>query len=80
MPFAWGCGVCLGGTEVGIRWGKALPWGHAFVPGPPWGWVLAYYATLGLATLDRSSRWRSRRVWWPSAIAIGAILAILPTV
>ena len=79
-PFAWACGRCLGWTEAAVRWGKARPWGHAFTPGPDWGWTLAFYALLGLATMASVSRWRSRRPWWSAAIACGATLALLPLV
>ena len=80
VPFAWACGLCLGGTEAAVRWGTAWRIGHAFVPGPPWGWVVVFYALLGLATMAGASRWRSRRRWWGLAIAWGAIGALLPIV
>ena len=79
-PFAWACGQCLGWTEAIVRWGKALPWGHAFAPGPPWGWALAFYVLVGLATVAAAARWRSSRRWWGLAIVSGAIGAILPMV
>ena len=79
-PFAWACGQCLGWTEAAVRRGTAWRWGHAFVPGPPWGWVLAFYALLGLATMAGVRRWRSRRRWWTLVIAWGAIGAVLPIV
>jgi competence protein ComEC len=79
-PFAWACGQCLGWTEVAVRWGTAWRWGHAFVPGPPWGWPLAFYALLALATMAGASRWRSRRLWWSLALACGAMMATLPLI
>jgi competence protein ComEC len=77
-PFAWACGQCLGWTEAAVRWGTAWRWGHTFVPGPSWGWTLAFYALLGLATMAGVSRWRSRRLWWSFALACGAMMAALP--
>ncbi len=77
-PFGWACGQCLGWTEAAVRWGTALRWGHAFVPGPSWGWVLTFYALLGLATMAGACRWRARRRWWSIAIACGAMMAALP--
>ena len=79
-PFAWACGQSLGLTEAAVRWGTAWRWGHAFVPGPPWGWVVGFYALLGLATMAGASRWRSRRRWWQLAIAWGAVGALLPII
>ena len=80
VPFARACGLCLNWTEAVVRWGTALPWGHAFVPGPSWGLALAFYALLGLAVMASVSRWRSRRRWWTLTVAWGAIGAVLPMV
>ena len=77
-PTAWACGVCLEWTEAAVRWGTARRWGHAFVVGPPWGWTLAFYALLGLATLAGACRWRTRSRWWALTIAWGTIGAALP--
>jgi competence protein ComEC len=77
-PFGWACGQCLGWTEAVVRRGTAWRWGHAFAPGPPWGWVLAFYALLGLATMAGACRWRARRALWAAAIACGAMMAALP--
>jgi competence protein ComEC len=79
-PFAWACGQCLGWTEAAVRWGTAWRWGHSFVIGPPWGWVLAFYAMLAIATIAGVSRWRSRRRWWALAIVWGTIGAVWPMV
>jgi competence protein ComEC len=79
-PFAWACGQCLGWTEAAVRWGTAWRWGHAFVIGPPWGWVLGFYAWLGVATMAVACRWRTRRRWWALVIAWGAIGAAWPLV
>ncbi len=80
IPFAWACGACLSATERAVRWGTAWRWGHAFVPGPGWGWVLGFYALLGVATTAGAMRWPSARRWWAAAIAWGAIGAALPMV
>lgn len=77
-PFAWACGQCLAWTEAAVRWGTALPGGHAFVPGPPWAWALAFYALLALATAALASRRKSSRPWWVATIACGAVIAALP--
>ena len=77
-PTGWLCGVCLEWTEATVRWATAWRWGHGFAPGPPWGWVVAFYALLGLATLASVSRWRSGRAWWVAALACGATMALLP--
>ncbi|WP_435008931.1 ComEC/Rec2 family competence protein [Tundrisphaera lichenicola] len=80
IPFAWATGWALGWTEAAVRWGTSWRWGHAFVPGPPWAWVLAFYALGGLALMAGASRWRSSRRWWALAIGSGAFGAILPMI
>jgi competence protein ComEC len=50
-PFCWFAGWLLARTESIVRWGVAQPWGHRFVVGPPWGWVLLFYGLLVLATV-----------------------------
>ena len=80
LPFAWACGQCLRLTEFIVRWGTSLRFGHTFVAGPAWGWVLAFYALMGLATLALICRWRSNRAWWASAIGCGAVIALLPLI
>jgi competence protein ComEC len=79
-PFGWACGKALAGTEAAVRWGTSWRWGHGFVPGPPEGWVLGFYALLGLATLAGACRWPSTRRWWGLAIVWGAIGAVLPLI
>jgi competence protein ComEC len=63
-PAAWLCSLLLGWTEAIVRWGAAQRWGHAFVPGPPWAWVAAFYGLLGLATAAGVCRWPVRRWAW----------------
>ena len=50
-PLAWAAGCLLKLTQAIILWGVAQPWGHRFVVGPAWGWVLVFYALLGLAAV-----------------------------
>ena len=80
LPFAWACGVSLGWTEAVVRWSTAWRWGHGFVVGPPWAWVLGFYGLVGLATMAAARRWRSSPRWWALAIGIGALGAALPMV
>jgi len=61
-PAAWVCARSLEWTEAIVRWGAGLRWGHVFVPEPPWGWVLGFYLSLGLATAAVLGRWRCRKV------------------
>ena len=52
-----------------------MTWGHAFVPAPPTGWIVAFYAALALAGGPRRTdgRGRSRRAAWLGVGAVGAI-------
>jgi competence protein ComEC len=61
-PAGWVCSGLLWLTERLVRWGAALPWGHAFVPEPDRGWVLGFYLALGLAGAALVGRWPGRRI------------------
>ena len=61
MPSAWVCGGLLDLTERVTRWGAAIPWGHRFVAGPSWSWVLVLYALMTLAAIGGLGRRPSRR-------------------
>lgn len=61
-PAAWVCNHLLHWTESIVRWGAALPWGHAFVPAPPWWWVLAFYAGLVTTVAAWLGLWPGRKV------------------
>ncbi len=83
-PAAWVCAKCLILTEFLVRWGATRTWGHWFVPGPPWGWVLGFYGLLGLATVAGVGvgRWPGRRWAWIALggwIALGLGLKAIPT-
>src|SRR5205807_2684016 len=60
----------LGWTESLVRWGAGRSWGHAFVPGPAWEWVVGFYALLGVATAAVVGRWPVPR--WAPAAALAA--------
>ncbi|MBV8318942.1 MAG: ComEC/Rec2 family competence protein, partial [Planctomycetaceae bacterium] len=83
VPSAWVCAKCLIWTESLVLWGASRPWGHWFVPGPPWGWVLACYGLLGLATVAGYNRWPGRRrAWWTPLgvwLALGLGMNVLST-
>jgi len=72
-PASWSAGMLLRVTERVVRWGGALRWGHAFVPGPAWWWVLGVYLLLGLATAAGLGRWRARRWAWGALAAWSAV-------
>jgi competence protein ComEC len=72
-PFAWGAAGLLKMTKAIVLWGVEQRWGHRFVVGPAWGWVLAFYVLLVLAVLARTqsplglfTKRRSLRaaLWW----------------
>ena len=48
---AWAAAELLKWTQSIVLWGVAQRWGHRFVVGPDWGWVLVFYALLGAGTL-----------------------------
>jgi competence protein ComEC len=50
-PLAWCASRCLDSTKAIVLWGVGQKWGHRFVVGPAWGWVLAFYVLLILAVL-----------------------------
>ncbi len=53
-PFAWGAACLLKATKAIVLWGVDQRWGHRFVVGPVWGWVLVFYLLLVLAVLTRT--------------------------
>ena len=80
VPFAWGCGQSLRGTEAIVRWSTAWRWGHGFVPGPDPTWVGIFYALLAVATVALASRWPTPwvRRCWGASVASGFALAVSP--
>jgi competence protein ComEC len=80
-PFGGLAASCLEGTEWLVRWGASRPWGHLFLPGPSWGWVLVVYLLLAAATVAATCRLRWRRPAWGALagwLALGAIAAAAP--
>jgi competence protein ComEC len=74
-PLAWAAGCLLKLTKAITLWGVAQSWGHRFVVGPPSGWVLVFYALLGLTAVASSMAIRLERspesprprpiwLWW----------------
>jgi competence protein ComEC len=68
-PAAWASAGLLKTTRAIVLWGVAQPWGHRFVVGTTWGWVVIFYALLALAMvgiwLARSANWpRPYGIWW----------------
>jgi len=74
-PPAWAAAWLLKLSKSVVLWGVGQPWGHRFVVGPSWGWVLVFYALLGAATFlvvvarrapaqDRRGRLIHQALWW----------------
>ena len=72
-PLAWVAAWFLKLTKAIVLWGVAQPWGHRFVVGPAWAWVLAFYVVLVLAVVTFTQRGGLRRIrvrwligmpWW----------------
>ena len=64
-PLAWSAAGLLKLTRAIVLWGVAQPWGHRFVVGPAWGWVLVFYALLALAALTATTAARRSPFTWP---------------
>ncbi|WP_422928443.1 DNA internalization-related competence protein ComEC/Rec2 [Singulisphaera sp. PoT] len=64
LPTAWLTAIFLRGTEWLVRWGATRSWGHIFVAGPHWGWVVVVYLLLTLAMVARAARSSNRRYLW----------------
>jgi competence protein ComEC len=80
-PLAWLCSALLRLTEQMVRWGSAQKWGHAFLPGPPLAWVLAFYGLLAFAALASAARQRQARWAWAALcgwVVFGFALTVLP--
>ncbi len=74
-PFAWAAAVFLKWTKALVLLGVNQAWGHHFVVGPAWGWVLVFYIALVLAVVARVQcerlggrlpwrRWLLSFPWW----------------
>jgi competence protein ComEC len=73
-PFAWAAAWMLKFTRAIVLWGVGQPWGHRFVVGPAWCWVLVFYVVLVLAVAARVqtvhlARFKRHRLllalpWW----------------
>jgi competence protein ComEC len=74
-PLAWAAAWLLTFTKAIVLWGVRQPWGHRFVVGPGWAWVLVFYAILASAALVaitaarsprmfQAGRWRLHALWW----------------
>jgi competence protein ComEC len=63
VPASRAAGVLLDVTRRIVLWGAAQPWGHRFVAGPGWAWVVVFYLLLGLAAVAATaSRRRARAI------------------
>ena len=54
------------------EWSAALPGGHFYVRSPPWLWIAAYYAVVGLLLIG--GRWLRRSVLVITTLVIGALV------
>ncbi len=71
LPAAWFTAGLLKLTKAIVLWGVAQPWGHRFVVGPQWEWVVAFYILLAFAIVATHnviplllSRPRRSAIWW----------------
>lgn len=59
-----GCDAALAATSRVVELGAAVPGGHAWVPGPPFWWVIGWYACLAAtACLLTAERLRQPTTW-----------------
>jgi competence protein ComEC len=68
-PFAWACRGLLGLSQSIVTFGKGLPLGHFFVPGPAIGWVLLFYGLAAAIALSYAVRWRRAGWLWIAMVA-----------
>ncbi|MGO9465078.1 MAG: ComEC/Rec2 family competence protein [Isosphaeraceae bacterium] len=72
---AWAAAWLLKLSKSVVLWGVGQPWGHRFVVGPSWEWVLVFYMILGAATFlvvaaqrappqDHRGRFIFQAPWW----------------
>jgi competence protein ComEC len=59
-----GCDAALAATSRVVELGAAVPWGHVWVPGPPFWWVIGWYVCLAAtACLLPAQRLRQPATW-----------------
>ncbi|QDV36104.1 ComEC family competence protein [Tautonia plasticadhaerens] len=77
-PAAWACDASLGLAMGVVHRAEAVPMGHAFVPTPTTGWVVAFYASLAMAGRASAARWPvpARRTAWLGVGLVGAFGSI----
>lgn len=68
-PLGWCNAILLNWTESLVLWGARQRWGHAFVSGPPWPWVLGFYVLLALVPTVLAGRWQ-----WPGRRVVGGLI------
>ena len=56
-PLAWAAAWLLNLTKAIVLWGVAQPWGHRFVVGPAWAWVLVFYGPWWLLAAWAAPAW-----------------------
>jgi competence protein ComEC len=80
-PFAQACSLMLYWTQTLVRLGAHWDWGHRFVAGPHWGWVLVYYGLLAAAVCLSATGWVGRwalRASLVVCVLVGALSILLP--
>jgi competence protein ComEC len=73
---SWAAGELLRLTESIVFWGVRQPWGHRFVAGPTWGWVLVFYVLLLVAGISTRVRPTESRLGWFARVTPWLILSL----
>jgi competence protein ComEC len=75
-PLGWVCEQSLAALQETVHAAARVPWGHAWVSGPPSWWVLGFYALSAIVWIVQPRGWRA----WPRASWFGwLVLACILT-
>ena len=72
-----GCDAALAATSGVVEIGAAVPWGHVWVPGPPFWWVIGWYACLATAACLVPAPHLRRPVTWAAVAGAWCLVGVV---